>query len=105
MVRFRLAGKEKPAAVRPDCPTGKSLRRLRKRPVQPFRKKYFASPVGQISDLSPRVSPKKRGGSRSSRTCGGMRWTRKATTDERGFGGRRSRVVLAPRCWRQVREK
>ncbi len=25
-----------------------------------------------------------------------------ATTDERGFGGRRSRVVLTPRCWRQV---
>jgi hypothetical protein len=26
----------------------------------------------------------------------------KATTDERGRRGRRSRVVLAPRCWRQV---
>jgi hypothetical protein len=29
----------------------------------------------------------------------------KAATDERGFGGRRSRVVLAPRCWRQVARK
>ena len=35
-----------------------------------------AYPVGQISALAPRVSPDERGGSRSSRTRGGMRWTR-----------------------------
>ena len=29
----------------------------------------------------------------------------KAATDERGLSGRRSRVVLAPRCWRQVLRK
>jgi hypothetical protein len=43
--------------------------------VQSRQKKYSACPVGQISGLSPRVSPDKRGGSRSSRTLGGMRWT------------------------------
>ncbi len=36
-----------------------------------------AYPVGQISALAPPVSPDERGGSRSSRTRGGMRWTRK----------------------------
>ena len=29
----------------------------------------------------------------------------KVATDERDSSGRRSRVVLTPRCWRQVREK
>jgi hypothetical protein len=46
-------------------------------PVRPFPKKYSASAVGQISGLVWRVSPDERGGSRSSRTRGGMRWTRK----------------------------
>src|SRR5437899_5047253 len=40
----------------------------------------------------------------SSRTCGEMRWTRKAR-DVRAGCVRRSRVVLTPRCWRQVLEK
>src|SRR6266853_5900883 len=48
------------------CPTGKS-----KKPVQPHCKKFFACAVGQISDLTPPVSPDKRGGSRSSRNA---RW-------------------------------
>ena len=46
-----------------------------------------------------------RGGSRSSRT---LRWDAvdaERATDERARGGRRSCVVLAPRCWRQVRGK
>ena len=29
----------------------------------------------------------------------------KAATDERGLSVRQRRVVLTPRCWRQVREK
>src|SRR3981081_4778303 len=45
--------------------------------VKPVLRKYSACPVGQINGVTPRVSPDKRGGSRSSRTCGGMRWTRK----------------------------
>jgi hypothetical protein len=83
-----------------NCPTGKS-----RKPVQPSRKKYSACRVGQISGLSPRVSPDKRGGSRSSRNA---RWDAvdvEAATDESGRCGRQNRVVLAPRCWRQVREK
>ena len=46
------------------------------KPVQTFAQKYFAFAVGQITDLTSRVSPDERGGSRSSRTRGGMRWTR-----------------------------
>jgi hypothetical protein len=53
-------------------PTGKSPQN----PVQPFAQKYSAFAVGQITDLTSPVSPDERGGSRSSRTCGGMRWTR-----------------------------
>jgi len=49
------------------------------------------------------VSPDERGGSRSSRTCGGMRWTRWRRMTSAARGGRRKRVVLAPRGWCQVR--
>src|SRR6202011_3831665 len=45
--------------------------------VKPRNQKYSAYHVGQISALAPRVSPDERGGSRSSRTRGGMRWTRR----------------------------
>jgi hypothetical protein len=31
-----------------------------------------------------------------------MRWPRFRVADERAIFGRRSRVVLAPRCWRQI---
>ncbi len=71
-----------------------------KKPVQSSRKKYSAFAVGQISGLTPRVSPKKRGVAQRHE-----RWDAvdaEAATDERGRCGRRSRVVLAPRCWRQV---
>jgi hypothetical protein len=34
-----------------------------------------------------------------------MRWTRAARLTGDAAGGRRSRVVLTPRCWRQVRER
>jgi hypothetical protein len=67
----------------------------------PFAKKYFAFPIGQISGFSPRVSPTE--GRLAIVT--NARWDAvdaKAATDERGRCGRRSRVVLAPRCWRQV---
>ena len=46
-----------------------------------------------------------RGGSRSSRTRGGMRWTRQLRIDESKQRGRRSRVVPTPRRWRQVSRK
>jgi hypothetical protein len=44
-------------------------------PVQSHLEKYFASPLTQISNTSPPVPSHRRGGSRSSRTRGGMRWT------------------------------
>src|ERR1700674_1871314 len=43
-----------------------------------------------------------RGGSRSSRTRGGMRWTWAALLTRALACGRRSRVVLTPRRWCQV---
>jgi len=72
MVRFRLPGKEKPAAVRPDCPTGKSPKTCPALPRKIFR---FCRRANQWF-LSARLT-QMRGGSRSSRTRGGMRWTRK----------------------------
>ena len=54
------------------------------------------------SALYPRRPVPKRGGSRSSRTRGGMRWTQGAPKTRALYCGRRSRVVLTPRCWRQV---
>src|SRR6202022_3901340 len=45
--------------------------------VQPPLQKYSASPVGQIISIASPVSPDERGGSRSSRTRGGMRGTRR----------------------------
>ncbi|MFH0300426.1 hypothetical protein AAFX91_24990, partial [Bradyrhizobium sp. 31Argb] len=48
-----------PATERPDG-------QITRKSVHPCSEKYSAFAVGQISDLTPRVSPKMRGGSRSS---------------------------------------
>ena len=56
----------------------------------------------QISLIFTAVPSHLRGGSRSSRTRGGMRWTRVALLTRALVRGRRSRVVLTPRRWRQV---
>jgi hypothetical protein len=98
---FRDAGfdaSHRPGMTAAACPPGKSPKSL----SSPATKNIRPSPVGQISGLAPRVSPDERGGSRSSRTCGEMRWTRVAAKDERCCRGRRSRVVLMPRCWHQL---
>ena len=61
----------------------------------------------RFSEIYDLVSPSrlaKRGGSRSSRTSGGMRWTRAARLTSALVCGRRSRVVLAPLCRCQVRK-
>ena len=71
----------------------------------PQRKNIPLSPSGKSALPARAVSPDERGGSRSSRTCGGMRWTRIAAKDERRYLVRRSRVVLTPRRWCQVRER
>jgi hypothetical protein len=73
--------------------------------VQPPLQKYSHSLLTQITCISVAVSPHWRGGSRSSRTRGGMRWTRHVIKTNDIARGRRSRVVLTPRRWRQVLEK
>jgi hypothetical protein len=47
-------------------------------PVHPLRQKYFSFPQTQITGLSTAVPSLLRGVSRSSRTWGGMWWTRVA---------------------------
>src|SRR3954453_1904470 len=76
-------------------------------PVQPRFEKYFGFLPAQITTVVPPVSSHQRGVSRSSRTRGGMGGTgrvrgRGGVADERHQGGRRSRVVLTPRRWRQA---
>jgi hypothetical protein len=51
--------------------------------VQPSFKKYFASPFGRNSFIDSPIPSLRRGGSRSSRTRGGMRWTRAVSKDVR----------------------
>jgi hypothetical protein len=73
--------------------------------VQSPLQKFFRSLLTQITCISLAVSSHWRGGSRSSRTRGGMRWTRMVPITNGARGGRRSRVVLTPRRWRQVGER
>jgi len=97
----RLARKSNlAAALRQNNPTGKSLL-IFGNGVKSQIQKYSAFAVGQIRGTI-RPSHPMRGALRTSRTRGGMRWTRMLRLDERGRCGRRSRVVLAPRWWRQV---
>src|ERR1700722_13793341 len=70
--------------------------------VQSSLQKYSGSHLSQITCMSRTVSSRWRGGSRSSRTRGGMRLTQAALLTRARACGRRSRVVLTPRRWRQV---
>jgi hypothetical protein len=98
----RLARKQNLAPrPRQNNPPGKSLLIFGTH-VKPGNQKYSAFAVEQIIGLTTSVSPDERGGSRSSRTRGGMRWTRGLRATSASDRGRRSRVVLAPRRWRQV---
>jgi len=65
----------------------------------PRAKNIPLNPSGK-SALPTRPSHPMRGALRTSRTRGGMRWTRESRLTSVAFRGRRSRVVLAPRCWR-----
>src|SRR5215213_5302207 len=71
-------------------------------PVQPRFEKYFGFLSRQITTVVRTVSSHQRGVSRSSRTRGGMRWTPMVLLTNSAGRGRRSRVVLTPRRWRQV---
>ena len=74
-------------------------------PVKPRLKKYSDFQNTQITTTKLPSRPTRKGRSRSSRTRGGMRWTRMALLDEGASRGRRSRVVPTPRRWRQVLKK
>jgi hypothetical protein len=70
--------------------------------VQPCNEKYSACAVGQISGTESGRLASIRGTYASSRT---LRWDAvdaKVLRDERHYRGRRNRVVLTPRRWRQV---
>ncbi len=83
------------------CPPGKSTHlAVTSCPVPPA--KIFHSRFTQITFTIRPVPPHMRGGSRSSRTRGGMRWTRTTLLTRACACGRRSRVVLMPRRWHQV---
>src|SRR5215218_11183827 len=71
-------------------------------PVQSHFEKYFGFLATQITTVVRTVSSHQRGVSRSSRTRGGMRWTPMVLLTNSAGRGRRSRVVLTPRRWRQV---
>ena len=57
-----------------------------------FSEKYFCSHSPQITSRTFRIPPHQRGVSRSSRTRGGMRWTRQRFARD-GIAGRASRPV------------
>ncbi len=97
------------------CPSGSFV-------SSPLCKNISLHPSGKSSLQIRAIPPHQRGVSRSSRTRGGMRWTRQRfardgiagrvgerpvsdqqRADERCCSVRRSRVVLTPRRWRQVR--
>jgi hypothetical protein len=70
--------------------------------VQSHLQKYFCSPRTQITPISAAIPPHLRGVSRSSRTLGAGCDGREDAADEQRMRGRRSRVVLTPRRWRQA---
>jgi hypothetical protein len=69
--------------------------------VQPSLQKYFRSRLTQIKTISIAVSSH-RGAYRDRHGRGARCDGRGSVADERRRRGRRSRVVLAPRRWRQV---
>src|ERR1700738_2772263 len=80
------------------CPTGKSLICCPAPLAKIFRFALYPNHF-----YIPRRPAPQRGGSRSSPTRGGTRWARAALKTRALTCGRRSRVVLTPRRWRQVR--
>jgi hypothetical protein len=56
----------------------------------------------QITGIFPRIPSRKRGVGHRHERWGGMRWTRTKLLTRACACGRRSRVVLTPRRWRQV---
>ncbi len=93
-----------------DIPSGvpMSLKRLpdgqiTEMPVQPFSQKDFGVLFTQITSTSIVIPAYTEGRFAIVTNVGqGMRWTQAAPKTRALFCGRRSRVVLTPRRWRQV---
>jgi hypothetical protein len=81
-------------------PDGQIRTALANSPVKSPQRKYFTSRVGQITSRTPRPAPQRGVAQRHQRGagCGG----RVCALDEWRGRGRRSRVVLTSRRWRQV---
>jgi hypothetical protein len=90
-----------PSTIRFTLPVGQ-IRPSQPDPVQPACEKYSASTAAKITFIDGPSRSTRRGGSRSSRTRSGMRWTQGCARTNAQTCGRRSRVVLTPRRWRQV---
>ena len=81
------------------CPTGKSSGIV----SSPFRKNISLRRLLETPLVIPAVPPRIEGRIAIVTNVGcGMRWTRVAGQDGLRRRGRRSRVVLTPRCWRQL---
>src|ERR1700684_2071636 len=73
--------------------------------VQSFAQKYSHFLLTQITCISLAIPAQHRGAFRDRHERrAGMRWTRVALLTRALIRGRRSRVVLTPRRWRQVGE-
>jgi hypothetical protein len=82
------------------CRHGRANQRF---PVQPPSQKYSHSLLTQITSISPAIPARYRGAFRDRHERKvGMRWTRAVLLTRAPPCGRRSRVVLTPRRWRQV---
>src|SRR5258705_13807277 len=88
---------------RQKCPTGKSLRIIRNR-VKSRLQKYFCFPLTQISSLIRPSGLDKRGVAHVI-NVGPDAVDAAARETNAVCYVRRSRVVLTPRCWRQVCDK
>ena len=81
-----------------DLPDGQISKNLSSPPL----KNILLSSEGKSPAYLSSSLAHKRGVSRSSRTLGGGSDGRGCALDEQRGCGRQSRVVLTPRCWRQV---
>ena len=96
-----LSGQSVHSPVRERCcifgTTGKSLRLS----SSPSLKNILLFSIADLWHIRS-VLPGKGAARDRHEPCGGMRWTRRHTLTSGARSGRRSRVVLTPRPWRQV---
>src|SRR6266853_5704472 len=86
-----------PSSGSPASPSQTARRANHQISVQPRSEKYFASPFGRNSFMDSNRPTPQRGVSRSSRTRGGMRWTRQRFARD-GIAGRVERLVIDQRA-------